>query len=436
MTSGSTLRKGRCPGARRPMQAKDGLIVRLKLSGGVVPADILRKLAQAGRNHGNGSFDLSARANLQLRGIREDRLTCLIEEFETLGLIDESAAIEAIRNVLVSPLADIDGQGDARAAAKRLEAVLAANSDFQSLPAKFGFVIDGGGSLSLATVPADARFDWIVSKRSFRIGIGGRSDEAHSLGHCEAAEIPDIAARLARAFLCLGRLLPEPPRRMRDLIKSCGAKTIAAQLGLHAAPPSLKGVPEEPCPIGLVPFSGGYCFGAGTAFGHLDADMLDAAAAAAETFGSEEIRLTPWRALLLPFVRPEKANTLRVYLAARGFIVDRGDPRLAVAACRSASTCERGSTDTRTDALTLMFAARRLVKTGVALHVSGCAKSCARHPATPLTLIAHAGLYDLVADGKARDAGILSEENLTLAAVREKLETVAQKAERQSEPVP
>src|SRR5205807_2445626 len=64
MTRENALRKGWCPGARRPMQARDGLLVRLRISGGIVTAAALRGLAQAGRAHGNGLFDLSARANL------------------------------------------------------------------------------------------------------------------------------------------------------------------------------------------------------------------------------------------------------------------------------------------------------------------------------------------------------------------------------------
>ena len=93
-----------------------------------------------------------------------------------------------------------------------------------------------------------------------------------------------------------------------------------------------------------------------------------------------------------------KPMPLRAYFAAQGFIVDPKDARLAIAACGGASTCERGTTDTRSDALALMSFARRLRKTGVALHVSGCAKGCARQAATPFTLVAHAGRYDLAVD--------------------------------------
>ena len=434
MISRSLLRKGWCPGARRPMQAKDGLIVRLRISGGVVSAATLRGLAQAARDHGSGLFDLSARANLQLRGVRGESLPSLIETLEGLGLIDENAAAEAVRNVLVSPFAGLDGRDGVSGAAKAIEATLAAHKDLHALPAKFGFLIDDESGLSLGSVPADVRFDWTGGKQPFAIGIGGHASEAIFLGRCGADDIPDIALRLARAFLRLGLQMTEPPRRMRGLMESCGADAIAALAGLRPDPPRKSGVVEEPCPVGLLRFNERCCFGVGAAFGRLDAHMLDAAARAAEIFGTGEVRLTPWRALIVPFVHAEEADAIRAYFTAHNFIVDRGDARLAIAACGGASTCECGTTDTRSDALALMFFARSFRQTGVALHVSGCAKGCARQAATPFTLIAHAGRYDFVVDGAEIAAGTNDASRLDVAAVREILETMTRNAPRQSEP--
>jgi precorrin-3B synthase len=407
------------------MEAKDGLLVRLRISGGIVSAATVRVIAQAGRDYGNGFFDLSARANLQMRGVRENWLPRLIETLDSLGLVDEAAPAEAVRNVLVSPLAGLDGRGEASAATKALEAMLAAKQDLHALPAKFGFLIDDGSGLSLANVEADVRFDWTGGNKPFAIGIGGRASEADSLGFCEASKIPDIAARIARAFLQLGSTVAEPPRRMRGLIEMCGASAIAGLCGLRNHPPRGRGITQEPSPIGLLRFNSGWCFCAGAAFGHLDSIMLDVAAAAADMFGNGEIRLTPWRALILPLVRAEEADAIRTYLAAHGFIVDREDPRLAVSACRGSATCEHGTTDPRSDVMALMLAARRLCKTGVSLHVSGCIKGCGRQAATPLTLIANGGLYDLIADETALDAGSVSENRLTLTQVRQRLEILS-----------
>jgi precorrin-3B synthase len=428
MMSEALLRKGWCPGARRPMLAKDGLLVRLRISGGIVAAATLRAIAQAGRDHGNGFFDLSARGNLQIRGVREGSLPALIETLDDLALIDEDAAIEAVRNVLVNPLAGLNGRSEASEAAKALEAVLATDQNLHTLPPKFGFLIDDGGALSLGSIPADIRFDWTGDTQQFAIGIGGHANEAIFLGHCVGGDIPGIAARLAMVFLHLKSSMAEPARRMRGLIETCGANRIAAAAGLCIGP-SRRTAIDVPCPIGLMRFNDRYCFGAGAAFGSFDANMLEGAAMATEIFGTGEIRLTPWRALILPNVREEQADAISAYFAAHGFAVDADDLRLAVTACGGASTCEHGTTDTRADALALMSYAPRFRKTGVALHVSGCAKGCARQAAAPLTLIAHEGLYDLITNETARDAGLRDAQHLSLATVRDRLEAIAQNGE-------
>ena len=53
--------KGWCPGALRPMQSGDGLVVRIRPRSGVEPHE-LRVLADAARRFGNGHIDLTRRA--------------------------------------------------------------------------------------------------------------------------------------------------------------------------------------------------------------------------------------------------------------------------------------------------------------------------------------------------------------------------------------
>jgi precorrin-3B synthase len=423
--------KGWCPSLRRPMRAKDGLLVRLKISCGILSAAAMREIARAGRDCGNGRFDLTSRANLQIRGVAEDRLTHLVKALEAIAMIDADEAAAAVRNILVSPLAGLDGRNHAHEAQKALEAELAENTELHALPPKFGFLIDDGSALSLAGIPADVRFDWEGCEERFLIAIGGTSKDAIALGYCEAKNIARIGVSIARAFLALAAQMPEPPRRMRGLIESCGADAIAAASGLRVHPERRPSKIEEPVPIGLFQLDDKYCFGAGAPFGSIDADMLFAAGSCAETFGTGEVRLTPWRALIIADVRPQQAQVLRDRLAAHGFIAGRGDSRLAVSACGGSSTCERGTTDTRSDALSLMFAARQLQKAGVTLQILGCRKGCGRQPGTPLTLVANGGLYDLKIDEAFSGESLTGANRLTLAAAQEKFAALKPDAGRQ-----
>ncbi len=85
------LRKGWCPGALRPMRTGDGLLVRLRITGGVVTAPLARAIAACARDFGNGLIDLSAPANLQLRGVRDETLPAARGGCSDLGLLDDDA---------------------------------------------------------------------------------------------------------------------------------------------------------------------------------------------------------------------------------------------------------------------------------------------------------------------------------------------------------
>lgn len=422
------MRKGWCPGALRPMPAKDGLLARLRIRGSTLTSGTLRRIAAAGRTHGNGLFDLTSRANLQMRGVTEWSLASLLAELEPHGLLDETVAAESIRNVLVSPLAGLGAALDVRRVAATLETMLVEDKALHGLPAKFGFLIDDRSALSLASVPADVRFTSIEGTGAFSIALGGNGHDAVPVGRCATGRLVPVASALAHAFLSLGATLPEKPARMRDLLRALEPRAITAAAGLPFEPHTepIDGECLDPSPIGLVdtPCAQRKCFGAGTPFGRLDASMLEAVAEAAENFGAGEIRLTPWRAMLFPLVSESCGGDLARFLGARGFITSTTDAHLAVAACGGRASCERATTDTRTDASSLAVLARNLGSSGITLHVSGCVKGCARPVSAPYTLIGNNGRYDLVVDGPSGETCVAS--GLTLPRAKEMLEGFAQ----------
>src|ERR1700677_5133093 len=153
--------KGWCPGALRPMESGDGLIVRLKLTCGIVPLELAAQIADWSRRSGNGQIDLTARANLQLRVVTADSLPDLQQAIADAGLLDDNPDGEAIRNVIASPLAGIDPAAflDIRPIVAALEARLSGDPKLYALPAKFCFAIDDGGRFGLGDVRADIQFE-------------------------------------------------------------------------------------------------------------------------------------------------------------------------------------------------------------------------------------------------------------------------------------
>lgn len=122
-------------------------------------------------------------------------------------------------------------------------------------------------------------------------------------------------------------------------------------------------------------------------FGRIEAMELHDLVASCAKAGATEIRLSPWRALYVDAATD-----------GAGFIVDDSDPLLRIEACPGAPACASATVDTRADA-------RRLAAMGLGgtIHVSGCAKACARSTAADFTLVGQDGRYGVVRHGTARD---------------------------------
>jgi precorrin-3B synthase len=320
--------KGWCPGGVRPMPSGDGLLVRVRPWCGAFTLDQAKVLADIAASLGNGHIDLTRRANLQIRGLREESLPALHDALDRLGLLED----EATRNVMVAPLAG----PEVRALALALGRALPADA-----PAKFGALVDGG-PLSIVGERADIALAMTTEGVAVRIG-----------GEWLGVTTPEgaVAAALGdRRALSRMTMMPAPGRR---------------QLGRL-----------------------GRFTGLAVAFGRIEARQLHDLAASCAAAGASEIRLSPWRALYVDAA-----------VDAPDFIVDDTDPLLRIEACPGAPACASATVDTRA-------AARRLAAIELAgsIHVSGCAKGCARSTAADLTLVGQDGRYGVVRNGTARDS--------------------------------
>ena len=135
--------RGWCPGALKPMESGDGLIVRLRAHAGTLSADDLLAIAGIAQRFGNGLIDLTRRANVQIRGVTQDKLAGLWSDLSMLGLLDPSSEAEAVRNVMVNPLAGVDPTEicDVRGLARELERHLVEDQTLWQLPGFDAFLL-------------------------------------------------------------------------------------------------------------------------------------------------------------------------------------------------------------------------------------------------------------------------------------------------------
>ncbi|MEO3479674.1 precorrin-3B synthase [Phaeobacter sp. CAU 1743] len=368
---------GWCPGALRPMMSGDGLVVRIRAPMGRLSPEQARGVAELSRRHGNGLLDLSARANLQMRGIKGDSHTALLSGLRDLGLLDTDEAAEARRNVMLTPFWT---EGDDNAViARNLAATLTAATDL-SLPGKFGFAVDCGTAPVLQDSAADIRIERDAS------GLILRPDGAElGLSVTRETAVPE-ALNLARWFLDTGGA-PDGRGRMRlHLAKGTplpSGYSLVANVASSAARPGQTGAGQ------LVALE----------FGQMLAGTLTSLA------DHGALRLTPWRMLLIEGARD--------IAPLPGLILDAADPCLRVSACTGAPGCLQALSATRDLARDLA----PHVPEDAHLHVSGCAKGCA-HPGTaPLTLTATANdTFTLIRNGSAADQPI--KHSLSARALR------------------
>ena len=145
--------KGWCPGALRPMESGDGLVVRIRPRMAQMTAAQVLGVAEAALSHGNGMIELTARANVQLRGVTAQSHKPLIAALDSLGLVDPDAVTESHRNVVLSPFWVGD---ESTILTAQLYQALRQGPD---LPSKFGFGIDLGDQRVLADTSCDIRLE-------------------------------------------------------------------------------------------------------------------------------------------------------------------------------------------------------------------------------------------------------------------------------------
>ena len=386
--------KGWCPGALRPMQTGDGLIVRVRPRCGALSISQALALSEIARRFGNGHIDLTRRANLQIRGVQADALPGLWAELSDCGLVDDNAEAEAVRNVMVAPLAGGDPSEicDVRPVAATLEQELLTSEALWALPGKFGFSVDGGGIASLDDERADVRLKALRAPGGVWIAVGIDTISGVAwLGAVEPQSAHVVAVAVAMEFLAVsegarrGRmrdLAPGDVDRIRRVVASHGADPFHAE-----APVASPSAPYLAADLaGLMVIRGAVvAAGIGAPFGRLEASALGDLAVASRDLGLAELRLSPWRMMFAPVPNRRCGEAILEAAAACGLITTPRHPLMSIDACPGAPACRSGLIETRAIAARL---AGMMPLAGISsVHVSGCAKGCSRSASADLVLV-------------------------------------------------
>ncbi len=381
--------RGACPSLSAPMQTGDGLLVRLRPSTPGLTVAQFRALAEAAQRHGNGLIEITARGNLQLRGMTPDSMAGLAADIDRADIVPESGiAIE------VPPLSGLDPSeiADARLLAERLRSAIDSIDPKPLLAAKLAIIVDGGGQLVLDELSADIRLKAGDGRQLWRLAIAGTQATATPLADLTGDQAIPGVITLLKTLAAIG-----PRARGRDL----DAASLQAQFPLSPDLASRETIRPAPA-VGVIPLDGERSvLGLRPAFGQISAQYLIRFLGIAEAAGVREIRTGPEHSLLLlglPLVRIESIQTAA---AACGFQTRIDDPANYAIPCAGAGACASAYYATREAAADLVEVGADLLDGSLKVHLSGCAKGCAHPSPTMLTIVGAATGYAIVVNGSS-----------------------------------
>ena len=132
-----------CPGILDLHEARDGLVARIRLPGGYASSARLASVAALTSRFGDGCVDLTARGNVQIRGIQAGAAGDMAQRATAVGLMP-SPAHDRARNITASPLAGLAGHPDLRGLVRVLDCAILADPGLAELPGRFLFSLDDG----------------------------------------------------------------------------------------------------------------------------------------------------------------------------------------------------------------------------------------------------------------------------------------------------
>ena len=378
------------------MAVADGLLARFRPEHGLTPTQ-MGAIADAAEAHGNGLVEVTARGNLQIRGLSEASAPLLRSDLERARI-----AVQPAPAVEFSPIAGQDPKAiaDPNPLAARLRAVCTAALEKGPLSPKLSIVLVTGGQVLLDGLKADIRL--VALGEAWGLELGGQP-----LGGLDESAVPQAVATILEMLQSAG-----PRARASDLI----ADEVAGRIGMLAPVEHMNLRPTTHMlgPLSLMDGAPGLRIG--LAFGQVRAWQLNELARLMEEHGVALAHPAPERTLVLVGFGVAALRDLAPALASVGFWTrpDSSGARLTV--CSGAERSAGGVIQAAELAQAFASADPELVDGSFHLHVSTCAKGCP-HAGRPgivlegdrLTLYRDATAKQLATlDPNAIEAGIVS----------------------------
>lgn len=396
-----------CPGLFYTTSAQDGFLYRLRIPGGIMNHQQFTAIADIADNYGQGYIDITNRANIQIREIKQSIRIEVLSHLQALGLGSTNAKIDHIRNIMTSPTAGIDREEllDTRPLVKGWEEYIHSHSQLSELSAKFSVCFDGGGKVAVKYQPNDIILaaELINSNVYLRLYLsyGEKGEPAKDTGILlQPEEIIQVLAALAQTYLNHIDTNNHPKSRLREIINNITIENYLQQvkenLNLDIFDITKKTLytsttPDDINHIGIHSQRqpGLYYMGIVLPLGRLETWQIRSLANIAKRYGGDNIRLTPWQNLLLTDIPKHQIIPVEKEISDLGLNSSPTNIKSFLVACSGKRGCARSATETKDDAINLAKHLEHfmILDSPVNIHFSGCSKSCAQHTQADITLL-------------------------------------------------
>ncbi|MEG4048575.1 precorrin-3B synthase [Microcoleus sp. Pol17_C1] len=399
-----------CPGLFYGSQARDGVLSRMRIPGGILNAQQCWTIADLADKYSIGCLQVTNRANLQIREVNSEIAPEVWNRLQELGIASRRVEVDPIRNIMASPTAGIDRQQllDTRPLVKAWDDYLQTHSELSELSPKFSIGFDGGESVSIQALRNDILL--AASGRSTQSGIVFRLHLNGDTGILiQESQCISVLAALASTYLEYTKNRPRidgKKPRLRHLLADWGVESYLERVQQNLPflwqftsctfpknsqdTSSEKSLPHHRH-LGIHPQrqSGFSYMGIALPLGRLESKQLRNLANLAQKLASGTLRLTPWQNLLISDIPNSQLFEVKQQVADLGLHSSASRLDSCLVACAGSSGCASAATDTQSHALAMVrdLAQKLTLDLPINIHFSGCQKSCAQHQPIDITLV-------------------------------------------------
>ncbi|MEG4990217.1 precorrin-3B synthase [Microcoleus sp. BR0-C5] len=399
-----------CPGLFYGSQARDGVLSRMRIPGGILNAQQCRTIADLADQYSTGCLQVTNRANLQIREVNSEIAPEVWNRLQELGIASRRVEVDPIRNIMASPTAGLDRQQllDTRPLVKAWDDYLQTHSELSELSPKFSIGLDGGESVSIQALRNDillaAQRLSTQSEIVFRLHLNGDTGILIQESQCIL-----VLAALASTYLEYTKNRPRidgKKPRLRHLLADWGAESylervernlpFLLQFTSGTSPQNRQDASSEKSlsphrHLGIHPQrqSDLSYMGIALPLGRLESKQLRNLANLAQNLASGTLRLTPWQNLLISDIPNSQLFEVKQQIADLGLHSSATRLDSCLVACAGSSGCASAATDTQSHALSMVrdLAQKLTIDQPINIHFSGCQKSCAQHQPIDITLV-------------------------------------------------